>query len=139
MAQYPPGAWESGFSEDWALVAPANWQVLYRLIGDRKPKLRDFQSWRERELATGTGSRYPDDPFIENTSISMFETAELAVRPAKNFPARVAGVVLGRDNGFSLARTDINVDGHYSVWGDPEKLLQAAEGSLSVFESSPWG
>src|SRR5690348_7868498 len=105
MAEYPPGAWECGLPDDWMIVAPGDGHVLYRLIGDSRPKLRDFQSWRERELASGQEPRYPEDPFIENTSISMFKTAEVAVALARKFPARVARVELERDNGFSLART----------------------------------
>jgi hypothetical protein len=119
------------------LVAPGEGQLLYRLIGDSKPKRRDFQSWRERLLGSDRQMPYPDDPFIENTSISMFETPELAVSGANRFPARVASVELGRNNGFSLARTYIDIDGHYSVWGDPEKLLGAVVGDAKVFEEPP--
>ena len=129
MAQpYPPAAWDIGMPDDWFIVVPADGQLLYRLVGREEPRLRDFQSWRDRDQESGREARYPKQAFIDYTSLSMFETAALAVESANIFPAYVASVRLEAENGFSLARTEAGIDGHYGVWGDPEKLLVAVEG-----------
>ena len=125
---YPRGVWEYGLQDDWMLVAPAGGQSLFRLVGNPEARLRDFQSWRDRDIETGREARYPDDPFIDYVSLSMYETEDLALENANILPAYIACVRLDVENGFSVARTESGIDGHYSVWGDPEKLLGAIQG-----------
>jgi hypothetical protein len=119
------------------LVAPAAGQVLYRLVGNREARLRDFQSWRDRDQESGHDARFPDDPWIDYVCISMYETEEIAVEGSNIFPAYIAPVRLKRNNGFSFARTQVDIHGHYSVWGDPEKLLLAVEGEPIPYTARP--
>jgi hypothetical protein len=132
-----PAAWDRGCPEDWILAAPCGGHVLYRVVGEREARLYDFQSWRDRDAEKDRARRYPDDPWIDYVCISMFEAEALAVGSANNFPAYIAEVELKRNNGFSLARTDVNILGHYSVWGDPEKLLLAVVGAPVRYAAAP--
>lgn len=62
----------------------------------------------------------------------MFETRHLTEETANNFPKIVVAVELQPDQGLSLARTEIELEGQYAVWGDPQNLLDAAvDGSVS--------
>lgn len=54
----------------------------------------------------------------------MFDTEERAVENAVRFPKLVAPVHLPRGHGFSVARTEAEIHGHYCVWGNPEELLK---------------
>jgi hypothetical protein len=136
MAEYPPGAWECGLPENWVIAVPADGHFLYRVVGNREARLRDFKSWHERDRESGREARFPNDPFIDYVSLSMFETEVLAVESASSFPAYVVRVRLDAENGFSIARTEADIEGHYSVWGDAEKLLGAATAAPSRHEAA---
>lgn len=100
------------------LAVPARGQVVYRIVGRSTPRLRDFQSGRERELP-----RAPNQNFLDYVGISVFGSEAAALENAAKFPKLVAEVVLPSGQGFSIARTFADIDEHYSVWGDPEALL----------------
>ena len=63
--------------------------------------------------------------------LSMFESEELAEASATNFPKFITSVRLEPDRGFMLARTESEIEGHFSVWGDPESLLDSVEGPVT--------
>lgn len=58
----------------------------------------------------------------------MFASEELARESAVRFPKIIAAVRLAPNRGFTVARTYAEVQGHFSVWGDPEDLLDHVEG-----------
>jgi len=43
-APFPPEAWALGLPRDWFIVAPADGQVLHRVIGRSVAAPRDFAS-----------------------------------------------------------------------------------------------
>jgi hypothetical protein len=51
----------------------------------------------------------------------------VAFENAVIWPKRVAALWLPQAYGFSIARTQPEVDGHYTVWGDAELLLGNVE------------
>jgi hypothetical protein len=61
----------------------------------------------------------------------MFESEELAEASANNFPKFIVSVRLEPERGFTLARTESEIEGHFSVWGDPESLLDPVEGPVT--------
>lgn len=58
----------------------------------------------------------------------MFASEELARESAVRFPKIIAAVRLAPNRGFTVARTYAEVQGHFSVRGDPEDLLDHVEG-----------
>jgi hypothetical protein len=110
------------------LVVPANGQVLYRLLSKGAPRLRDFMSQHEKTLTVPDGGqppvpRQPDDEFADWVSVSMFATIGDALEIPQRWPTFVQAVHLVPGLGFSLARTEPDLPGHYDVWGDPQALL----------------
>jgi Phage integrase family len=76
-------------------------QVVFRLLGVRPgPRVRDFGS----NMAKGR-PRAPDETYTDYLGVSTFESEELAVENAVNWPTHVATVVLPDHDGFSIART----------------------------------
>jgi len=90
------------------------------------PRLRDFQTDREKERPRG-----PDQTHLDCLGISMFETEDLAERNAIRYPKLIATVRLVSGRGFPLARTESEVDGHYAVRGEAEALLDSVGGPVS--------
>ena len=41
MAEFPPEPTQFGFPRSWAIVAPAEGQVLYRITVEEKPAIND--------------------------------------------------------------------------------------------------
>ena len=120
-------AWEiSSAFVSWILVAPAEGQVLYRVVGRSVPRPRDFESNRDKDRP-----RWPDQTYVDYLGISMFETEELAKESAIRWPKLIARVPLEEGRGFSLARTEADLEGHYAVWGDPQALLDSVVGAVS--------
>jgi hypothetical protein len=102
--------------EIWEVI-PGAGQLVWRLIWDEEPRVRDFESNRDKQRPRG-----PREPFVGHVGLSMFDAADLALRNARLFPAHVAGVRLDAGFGFSLARTYVDSKGHHTVWGDKEAL-----------------
>lgn len=125
-----PPAWEFGCPPAWILVCPAAAQTLYRIVGRSDPRLRDFQTDREKERPRG-----PDQTQVDYLGISMFETEDLAERNAIRYPKMIAPVRLVSGRGFTLARTEPEIEGHYAVWGDAEALLDSVDGSVSRYDA----
>ena len=121
-----PAPWEIGLQPDWLLLVPASGQVLYRVIGRSNAQERDFQLDRDKKRP-----RYPDQTYVDHLGLSMFESEELAEASATNFPKFITSVRLEPDRGFMLARTESEIEGHLSVWGDPESLLDSVEGPVT--------
>jgi hypothetical protein len=119
----PPAATTYGLPADVFIVSPARHQVVFRLLGFRRePRVRDFES----NFAKGR-PRGPDETYADHLGISTFDSEELAVENAINWPKHVATLVLPDHEGFSIARTYPDIEGHYTVWGDPERLLDNVE------------
>jgi hypothetical protein len=81
-----------------------------------------------RRTSASSAAAPPDETYADYLGVSMFETVELATENAVRFPKIVVAVRLMHDFGFSLARTFADIDGHYTVWGDPDSLLSAVTG-----------
>ena len=43
------------------------------------------------------------------------------------WPKHVAAVLLPQSDGFSIARAYPEIEGHYTMWGDPDRLLANVE------------
>jgi hypothetical protein len=130
---FPPLAQDIDLPPGALLIVPACGQVLYRLLSKPEPRLRDFMSNHERTLTTRQGDQPPvprlqGDPFDDWCSVSMYARPEQAVAIAQRWPTFVQAVHLAAGNGFSLARTEADIDGHYDVWGDPQALLDHRRG-----------
>jgi hypothetical protein len=123
----PPLAESLGWPKDSTLAVPASGQVLYRVVGRTIPRAYDFQSNRAKNR-----ERYPRELYIDHLAVSMFESQELAIANAVRFPKLVAAVRLDGDHGFTLARTDADIRGHYNVWGDPEDLVSQVIGDTAA-------
>jgi hypothetical protein len=84
-----------------------------------------------RNLKSGTSSQTgakdrpqgPDETYADHLGISVLSSEPLALENAIRWPKHVAAVLLPEAEGFSIARTYPEIEGHYSVWGDPERLL----------------
>jgi hypothetical protein len=98
-------------------VEPASGQSMWRLLGANGPKLRDFESNRDKGRSRGR-----QQPYVAHLGLSMFDSLDLAVRNARIFPAHVARVQLAAGHGFSIARTFADTKGHHTVWGEPAEL-----------------
>lgn len=72
--------------------------------------------------------RGPDETYADYLGISVFSSEPLAIENAVRWPKHVAAVVLPESERFSIARTYPEIEGHYSVWGDPERLLANVQG-----------
>ena len=122
MAEFPPEPTQFGFPHSWAIVAPAEGQVLYRITVEEKPAINDFLSNFAKHRPQMRG-----EPWVLYNGLSMFEdegqAAELRdhLRPQQH----ISPVPLTAGLGFSLARTRRR-PGHYTVWGRPEDLLMTA-------------
>lgn len=116
--ELPPLAGALGLRDDALLVVPADGQVVFRLLGRSRPRLRDFQSARDRERPIG-----PQQDFLDYLGVSVFGREEVALANATQFPKLVARVHLPAGAGFTIARTLADVEEHYSVWGEPDALV----------------
>lgn len=119
----PPPPAEHGLPDDTFIVSPARHNAVFRLLGYRpEAQLRDFQSNHARGRPRG-----PDEAYVDYLGISVFSTEELAIENAVRWPKHVAALLLPQQDGFSIARTYPEIEGHYTVWGDPDKLLANVE------------
>jgi hypothetical protein len=120
---FPPPPADHGLPDDSFIVARARHHAVFRLLGYRpEAQVRDFQSNCARGRPQG-----PDETYVDYLGVSVFSTEHLAVENAVRWPKHVAAVLLPQDEGFSIARTYPEIEGHYTVWGDPERLLANVE------------
>jgi hypothetical protein len=97
-------------------------RVLYRIVKTDPPTLSDFLSNRERGLA-----RRENETKDVWGGLSHYDTIERAAKTARRFPSIgtfVAAVRLADDE-FRIEQTFRR--GHYTVWGDPQALLDAVQ------------
>lgn len=119
----PPGSADYGLPASAFIVAPARHQAVFRLLGYRpEPQVRDFQSNLAKDRPRG-----PDEPYVDYLGVSVFSSETSAVENGIRWPKHVAAVLLPDHEGFSIARTYPEIYGHYTVWGDPERLLANVE------------
>jgi hypothetical protein len=119
----PPAPQDHGLPADAFIVAPARHQAVFRLLGPRREaRVRDFQSNHAKERPRG-----PDETYADYLGLSVFSSEELAMENAIRWPKHVAALLLPQDEGFSIARTYPEIEGHYTVWGDPDRLLANVE------------
>jgi hypothetical protein len=106
----------------WALAAPAEGQLLYRITVRETPSVHDFLSSRDKHDPQKRGEYW----FLY-VGLSMFADAAQAeaIRDRFRQGQHVAEIPLAPDRGFMLARTR-RTPGHYTVWGRPEDLLEVA-------------
>lgn len=98
---------------------------MYRLIGRSTPRLRDFQSDRDKGRP-----RAPSQGYADYVGLSVFDSEEIVLANATRFPAVIAAVRLEDAHGFDLARIYADVAGHHTVWGEPSDLLEQVEAVL---------
>jgi hypothetical protein len=65
--------------------------VVFRTLGGSRPRVRDFQSNREKGRA-----RADDEDFADYLGVSVFSSEELATANAVRYPKLIATVVLLR-------------------------------------------
>jgi hypothetical protein len=116
----PPLATEYGLPGTAHVVAEADNHVVYRVLGKPEARERDFMSDRDKGRP-----RAPAQDYADFVGVSVFGSEELAEANAVRFPKFVATVHLQPGEGFMLARTYADVEGHYTVWGDPEALVRS--------------
>lgn len=114
----PPDPRDVGLPPEWLAIAPANRHRLFRLVGKDPPRERDFQSDKVKNRP-----RFAGDHEADHLALSMFATEAQALSMARRYPKIVAEVALPAGHGFGIARTMLDLEGHYSVWGDPAGLL----------------
>lgn len=120
---FPPAAQEHGLPSDAFIVSPARHQAVFRLLGPRpEARVRDFLSNRAKERPRG-----PDETYADYLGLSVFSSEELATENAVRWPKHVAALLLPQDEGFSIARTYPEIEGHFTIWGDPDRLLANVE------------
>jgi hypothetical protein len=106
-------------------VQPAAGQLVYRVLGRSEPRDWDFYSDRDKQRA-----RAPRQDFVDYVGLSVFGSQAAALDNCLRFPKLVAAVRLPPGNGFSIARTFADINEHYSVWGEPEALLDNVTGDI---------
>ncbi|MDQ3865675.1 MAG: PRC-barrel domain-containing protein [Actinomycetota bacterium] len=99
--------------------------MLFRLVREDPPRVRDFHSG----LMNGRPLVRRDDIGLLHQGLSMFDTPGGALSRALG-RAFVAAVELEEGFGFTVAKTFCQ--GHYTIWGDPERLARAARVVESV-------
>lgn len=114
-APYPSSPASHGLPSDYLVAAPADGQVLHRIVRD-PPEARDFGPRVFRV------PRYRG-PAIYELGVSMFATEDQA-RSRMGRPGAIARVVLPPNAGVHVAKT--LGTGHYTVWGDPDVLAAHA-------------
>ena len=92
----PPSPSDVGLPEDWIVVAPADGQVVYRLVGAELLKVRDFQSDQEKQRP-----RWGDDLEVDHLGLSVFATLDQAQSMARRYPKIVAEVELTTGSGIA--------------------------------------
>lgn len=122
MAEFPPEPTQFGFPHSWAIVAPAEGQVLYCITAQEKPEIIDFLSNYGKHRPQMRGELW-----VLYNGLSMFEDEGQATELRDRLMPRqyVSPIPLVPGRGFSLARTRRS-PGHYTVWGRPEDLLMSA-------------
>lgn len=115
----PPSPLDAGLPEDWVVIARADGQIVYRLVNSDPLKVRDFQSDRDKKRP-----RWEDDLEVDHLGLSVFATLDQALSMARRYPKIVAEVELTTGAGIALARTMLELPGHYTTWGRPEDLLK---------------
>ncbi len=110
------------------VVGAVRWtgrDVLFRLVREDPPRVRDFHSG----LMNGRPLVRRDDMGLLHQGVSMFDTPGGALSRALG-RAFVAAVELEEGFGFTVAKTFCQ--GHYTIWGDPERLARTARVVESV-------
>jgi hypothetical protein len=96
---------------------------VFRLLVPRpQTRVREFQSNLTKERPRG-----PDETYADYLGLSVFTSEELAMENAIRWPEHVAALLLPQDEGFSIARTYPEIEGHHTIWGDPDRLLANVE------------
>jgi hypothetical protein len=115
----PPSPPDVGLSEDWFVVVPADGQVVYRLVGAEQLRIRDFQSDRDKKRP-----RWDGDLEVDHLGLSVFASLDQAHSMARRYPKIVAQVELTTGAGIAIARTLLDLPGHYTIWGCAEDLIE---------------
>jgi hypothetical protein len=122
VVDLPPGPDAFGLEIPWALAAPGEGRLLYRIVTRETPSVHDFLSKRDKRDRQMHG-----ESWFLYVGLSMFAESSQAeaIRDRFKRDQHVAEVPLHANHGFMLARTR-RTPGHYTVWGRPDDLLQVA-------------
>lgn len=102
------------------LAVPGDGDALYRLVRTDQRSIESFRSRAQR----GRG-KLPSGGAIFHMGLSMFSTANAAASRGGKYPSKIYRVTLPHDPDIHVAKTR-GVE-HYTVWGEPTKLEQAAQ------------
>jgi hypothetical protein len=119
--ELPPPPESYGLPLDSVLAVPASGQVLYRLVRDSAAGEGDFVARALKKRPFG------DTPLLLHSGVSMFAEATQAASRARRSPILIAEMHLHADREIYVAKTLMS-EGHYTVWGLPDDLLQCVVG-----------
>lgn len=122
LQDFPPRPADVGLPDDWIVIAPADGQRVYRMVKHDPPTEDDFLS--DRLLGRPRGKT---DLEADHLGLSVFAEQAQAESMMRRYPKRIALVRLDPDCGLSLARTFPLVDGHHTIWGEPDVLVHLVE------------
>jgi hypothetical protein len=71
---------------------------------------------------------------MDYVGLSVFGTQDAARENAVKWPKLIATVWLESGRGFMIARTYVDIDEHYTLWGDPDDLLALVQGRAARFD-----
>jgi hypothetical protein len=109
-----------GLPGDSHVAISGDGQVVYRLLRNPQPSIKDFRSDEVAGRPRGL-----DEAWIEHAGVSVFDNLQAALAIAGRFPVHVAEVVLLLDTGCSIAKT--RQRRHFTVWGQPQVLFGCVE------------
>jgi len=105
-------------------------RTSYRIVKNNPAKPDDFVSYQAR------GRRPPNDPEKARLwdGLSAYETPEQARRTAMMVPMLgtcIAEVEIPDNQGITYERTTTS-DGHYTIWGEPDKICRSVKSVETV-------
>jgi hypothetical protein len=107
--------------------------IFYCIVGGKEARREDFLSHKERGIAPRS-----NDPEVLRThdGVSVFDRLARARRKAKGMPwrghAHIAELDVPDDGSFRFERTFLTSKRHWTLWGNPDALLQRVVSILPV-------
>jgi hypothetical protein len=110
---------------------------LFRIIKDTTPTLDDFTSNAKRGRVI-PANLSPDLHWLWD-GLSLYAESDQAIKTARRFPQLgryLATLDLSQSTTATWERTTPS-EGHYTVWGDPEELLQCVVNVVPILMARP--
>lgn len=93
--------------------------MVFRMVKHDPPNEDDFLS--DRRLGRPRAAEVLE---ADHLGLSVFAEQAQAEAMMRRYPKRIARVELVPGHGLSLARTFPVVDGHHTIWGEPDVLAR---------------